>query len=61
MNKYVPDGRKGRSNNKGKKGKPKGWLLGPDNKEEDMQEDENDDWRKVPLRRDEQEAETQGW
>jgi hypothetical protein len=31
MSKYVPDGRKGHSNNKGKKRKPKGWLLGADN------------------------------
>ncbi|KAE8448563.1 hypothetical protein EG329_009444 [Mollisiaceae sp. DMI_Dod_QoI] len=44
MKNYVPDGRKGNSNIKGKKRKPKGWLLGPDNKEdEDMQEDEIDD------------------
>jgi len=40
MKEYVPDGRKGHSNNKGKKRKPEGWHMGAGNVEEDMQEDE---------------------
>jgi hypothetical protein len=43
MKHYVPDGRKGHSNIKGKKRKPNGWLLGADKVEEDMQEDEIED------------------
>ena len=40
MKEYVPDGRKGHSNNKCKKRKPEGWHMGAGNVEEDIQEDE---------------------